>query len=259
MDWDDAYANAAYIEGADAYPPRWAEEAAAYRAEMAAEIDVAYGEGARECFDLIRPEGSPKGLFVFVHGGYWLRFDKSFWSHFARAAVAHGWAVALPSYDLAPNVRISEITAQVAQAVSRAAEMIEGPIILAGHSAGGHLVARMTCEGVLSEAVASRITRVVPISPVSDLRPLMKTAMNADLKLDAAECDTESPVLGIPREGIDVTVWVGADERPVFLDQARWLAEAWGCDLFVAGGKHHFDVIDVLADPQSDFARMVFR
>jgi hypothetical protein len=48
-----------------------------------------------------------------------------------------------------------------------------------------------------------------------------------------------------------VTVWVGADERPAFLDQARWLAETWGCGHVVAPGKHHFDVIDALADPDS--------
>lgn len=258
MNWDDAYANAAYIEGADAFPARWASKAAAYRNETGAELDVAYGDGARHCFDLMKPSGKPKGLFVFVHGGYWLRFDKSSWSHFARAAVANGWAAAVPSYDLAPDVRISDITNQIAKAVIKAAEAVDGPIILAGHSAGGHLVARMSCEGVLPDDVASRITRVIPISPVSDLRPLMKTSMNADLKLDAAECGTESPVFGTPHSNIDVTVWVGAEERPVFLDQARWLAEAWACDLLVAGGKHHFDVIDVLSDPDSDFARMMF-
>ncbi len=257
MDWDDAYANAAYIAGADAYPPRWAEEAAAYRDELGAE-ETAYGEGARERFDLIRPESPAKGLLVFVHGGYWLRFDKSYWSQFSRAAVSHGWAVALPSYDLAPTVRISQITQQVAAAVSKAGALVAGPIILAGHSAGGHLVARMICDGVLSDDVATRITRVVPISPVSDLRPLMNTSMNADLKLDAEECAVESPVLLAPRSGINVTVLVGAAERPVFLDQARWLSEAWGCDLCVAGGKHHFDVIDAFADPGSDMARMLF-
>ena len=102
------------------------------------------------------------------------------------------------------------------------------------------------------------MTRVVPISPLADLRPLMKTAMNDKLRLDAAEADAESPMWHAPRAGVGVTVLVGAAERPVFLDQARWLSEAWGCDLVVAGGKHHFDVIDAFADPDSDMARMLF-
>jgi hypothetical protein len=36
------------------------------------------------------------------------------------------------------------------------------------------------------------------------------------------------------------------------LDQARWLAEAWtGSDLTIVEGRHHFDVIDALRDPDS--------
>lgn len=258
MDWDDAYSNGAYIKGAEAYPPRWASEAAAFRAASNTEEDIAYGDGARHRFDLIRPEGETNGVLVFVHGGYWMAFDKSYWSYFARAAVARGWTVALPSYDLAPDVRISDITNQISAAVTKASELVDGPIVLAGHSAGGHLVARMICDGVLPEDVAKRVSRVVPISPLADLRPLMKTAMNDKLQLDVAECDAESPVWQTPRAGVDVTVVVGAKERPVFLDQARWLSEAWGCDLVLAGGKHHFDVIDAFSDPDSDMARMLF-
>src|SRR3546814_5563195 len=51
---------------------------------------------------------SPAGLAVFVHGGYWMAFDKSSWSHLAAGAVARGWAVALPSYTLCPEARISD-------------------------------------------------------------------------------------------------------------------------------------------------------
>ncbi|MCP4818590.1 MAG: alpha/beta hydrolase, partial [Shimia sp.] len=61
-----------------------------------------------------------------------------------------------------------------------------------------------------------------------------------------------------PRDGVEVTVVVGAAERPVFLDQAEWLSEAWGCDRIVVGGKHHFDVIDALADAHSDLCKAMF-
>lgn len=258
MDLDDAYANAAYITNAEAYPPRWTQAAAAFRAGHGGELAVPYGESTRQAFDLFRPEGIARGVFVFVHGGYWLKFDRSYWSHLAGGALRHGWAVAMPSYDLAPTVRISRITQQVAQAVGRAAAMVDGPILLAGHSAGGHLVARMACTGGLPEQVARRLRHVVPISPVADLRPLMRTSMNADLRLDDEECLAESPVLLSPQEGVKTTVWVGGDERPAFLDQARWLSTAWGCDRMVAGGRHHFDVINALADAGSDLSRLLF-
>ncbi|MGL5011404.1 MAG: alpha/beta hydrolase, partial [Paracoccaceae bacterium] len=45
--------------------------------------------------------------------------------------------------------------------------------------------------------------------------------------------------------------WVGGQERPAFLWQARTLSEAWSCPWTVAPGRHHFDVIDDLADANS--------
>jgi acetyl esterase/lipase len=251
MNLDDAYANAAYIPDAERFPQMWQAKARAFREKHLSECGLAYGGAERQAMDLFLPDEMPLGLVVFVHGGYWLRFDRSVWSHLAEGALARGWAVAMPSYDLCPSVGIPEITAQIARAVTVAAERVEGPICLAGHSAGGHLVARMAMPGVLPEAVAARLRHVMPISPVADLRPLMQTSMNADLRITDAVARAESPVLGQPLD-VPVTVWVGGDERPAFLDQARWLAEAWGCGHVVSEGEHHFDVIAPLADPQSD-------
>jgi hypothetical protein len=75
--------------------------------------------------------------------------------------------------------------------------------------------------------------------------------MNADLRLDSAEIAQESPALLTPRPGVEAHVWVGAQERPAFLWQARLLSEAWSCPWTPEGGKHHFDVIDGLTDPAS--------
>ena len=258
MTLDDAYANAPYIEGAEAYPERWAQSADTYRRALAAagraRLGIMYGHGPREALDLFLPDGTPEGLCVFVHGGYWLKFDRGSWSHLAEGPRAAGWAVAMPSYDLAPRVRVSDITRQVAQAVIRASHEVEGPIRLAGHSAGGQQVARMAMPGVLPEAVAARLAHVMPISPVADLRPIMQTAMNDDLKIDEAEAQAESPVLH-PAPTVPVTVWVGGDERPAFLEQAEALAKAWGAGHVVDAGMHHFDVIDGLADPESRMTR----
>lgn len=256
---DDAYANAAYIPGSDAYPDRWAAQAAGLREGLLeqglADLDIPYGDSPRQRFDLFRPEGTAKGLFVFVHGGYWLRFDKSYWSHLAIGALEQGWAVAMPSYDLCPDVGIADITRQIAHMIPVAADMVAGPILLAGHSAGGHLVARMCVPGMLPDPVANRVARVMPISPVADLRPMLRTSMNDAFRLDMAGAEAESPVLMAPLPGIAVEVWVGAEERPVFLEQATALAESWGCACVVDPGRHHFDVIDGLADADSRMMR----
>lgn len=260
MDLDDAYANGAYIAGAEEFPPRWAASAEDFRNSLheRARLDIPYGEGARHRFDLFLPEGTPKGVFVFVHGGYWLAFDKNSWSHLAVGALAHGWAVAMPSYDLCPDVRIADITQQIAAAVTRIADEVpKVPISLAGHSAGGHLVARMLDREIVPSAVGDRLKIVVPISPLSDLLPLLRTAMNDKFQMDCDTAMAESPVEMQDRYQAEVTVWVGSEERPAFLDQAQWLADAWQADHVIALGKHHFNVVDPLADPESDMVRLI--
>jgi len=260
MDLDDAYANGAYIAGAEDYPPRWAASAEDFRNSLheRSRLDIPYGDGARHRFDLFLPEGAPKGVFVFVHGGYWLAFDKSSWSHLAVGALAHGWAVAMPSYDLCPDVRIKDITRQVAQAVVRiAAEVPDVPISLAGHSAGGQLVARMLDKDLIPAEVGDRLKIVIPISPLADLLPLLRTSMNDKFQMDCNSARAESPVEMQDRYPAGVTVWVGAEERPSFLDQAQWLADAWQADHVIAFGKHHFNVVDPLADPESDLVRLL--
>jgi arylformamidase len=258
-DWDDAYANAAHIPRAEDYPPRWAAAAAAFRAGMGAraELDIAYGDAPRQCLDLFWPDGAACGLAIFIHGGYWRRFGKSDWSHLAAASVSRGWAVAVPGYSLAPAARLPAITREIGAAISLAALRIQGPIRLTGHSAGGHLATRMVCTDTpLPSGVQARIEHVVSISGLHDLRPLLRTAINDDLQLDAGAARAESPALQEPLPGTRVTTWVGSSERPEFIRQTELLANIWrglGARTRTVHepDRHHFDVIDGLCDPDS--------
>ncbi|MES2844363.1 MAG: alpha/beta hydrolase [Pseudomonadota bacterium] len=245
MSQDRAYANGAFIKGADEYPPRWTHLAEQFRDNLGpgSRRDVPYGPAPRQKLDLFLPEGTPNGLLVFVHGGYWMAFGRETWSHLAAGALARGWACALPSYTLAPDARITDMTAEIARSVICAADLVPGPVVVTGHSAGGHLAARMACTDVMT---SERLVRVVPISPLADLAPLMQTGMNDTLHLDAAECAAQSPAR-LPRNpGVQAHIWVGGQERPAFLWQARTLSEDWSCDWTVDPGKHHFDVVDGL-------------
>ncbi|WP_405403482.1 alpha/beta hydrolase [Paracoccus sp. Ld10] len=251
-DWDDAYANGAHIPNADTYVPRWTDAAAAFRTAHPPQ-DLGRGH-------VFLPDGAPRGLMVFIHGGYWMRFDPTLWSHLAAGAMAAGWACIMPGYPLAPDARIADMTGIVADQIVQAASQVAGPIALTGHSAGGHLAARMICPGVLPDDVASHVTACVPISPLTDLRPLMRTAMNDTLRIDAAEAASESPALLEPRAGIPVTIWVGGAERPEFIRHARLLADVWAglgaaTECVIDPGRHHFDVIEGLADPASPLMR----
>ena len=252
---DIAYQNSEFIVDADKYIDAWLSQSAVFRKAANCELDVSYGDHPRATYDLFMPKGTPLGLMIYVHGGYWKARSKSDWSHFAEGALGKGFAVAMLNYPLAPEVRIREITSFVSFGILTVAARIAGPLYLVGHSAGGHLVARMAMPDVLPTAISSRLARVQAISPVSDLRPLLGTQMNDELRLSKKEAIDESPMLGTPMKDVSVSVVVGAQERPVFLDQARWLSEAWSCEQIILPGCHHFDVIDGLCDPDSQMLR----
>lgn len=258
---DDAYANGKYIEDADSYPPRWAQAALSLRTSLTAKqkcrLDIPYGDQPREKFDLFLPDAAPRGLVVFVHGGYWKAFDKSSFSHLAAGALARDIAVAIPSYTLCPEGTIAQITRQITTAIEAAAAEIAGPIHLVGHSAGGHLVTRMLCRDIdWQSCFEARIKSVVSISGVHDLRPLLNTTMNEDFKLDMQTASAESPLLNDDVLPVPVTAWVGGEERPVFIDQSRQLAERWdNATLHLDAGRHHFDVINGLLDADSPLMR----
>jgi arylformamidase len=277
-DWTDAYANRPYIPDAETYPLRWAEDAAAFRTRMLGQgrcrLDIVYGAGERNRLDLFLPKPDPflpknshplkpHGLIVFIHGGYWLHFDKSFWSHFSQGALQAGWAVAIPSYNLAPSVRITKITLETAAAITCAARQVAGPVHLAGHSAGGHLVTRMMCaNSPLGNDIRNRLKQVVSISGLHDLRPLMKTAMNEQLQLDEAEAKSESAALQAPLPGIGLACFVGASERPEFLRQNALLANIWTgfgikSQCLLEAGRHHFDVLDGMLERHSALTRAI--
>ncbi|MFB9953117.1 alpha/beta hydrolase [Rhizobium puerariae] len=267
-DWDNAYANGINIPQGDRWPAAWVEPARRYREELAAagraKLGLAYGERPRNRFDLFLPEDTPEGLVVFVHGGFWIGLDNGYWSHYAQGAVARGYAVAMPSYTLAPENRIAGITVEIGKAVEAAAGAIDGPVRLIGHSAGGHLVTRMiSATSPLPEAVRGRIANTVSLSGLHDLRPLINLSSNARMRIDREEAYEESPALLEPLPGARVTCWAGAGERAEFIRQNALLASIWKglgaeTEAVEEPDKHHFNVLDGMADPTHPLMKALF-
>jgi len=224
----------------------WARDAAAYRDDTPPRI-IAYGQGAREQMDMF-DAGSSVGV-MFIHGGYWQTLDKSFFSHMARGLNAHGISVAVPSYDLCPNVRIGDIVDQMRAASAALHRETSAPVIVAGHSAGGHLAACLL-------ATEAHATAAYAISGLFELAPLISTSLNAALRLDAREAEAFSPLAWRAPKGKRLDAIVGGDESAEYLRQSKVIAETWGAQGVATryealAGANHFSAIAPMADPTS--------
>ncbi len=246
MDFEAEYNNLAKVPGHPAIIAGWRHDAAAFRVAHAdAELGLAYGPGERERLDLFWPaSGRGAPLALFLHGGYWHSLDRTPFSHMAAGLNGHGIAVAVPSYDLCPQVRLAAIVAEVEQAARFLRRRHGRPMLAMGHSAGGHLAAMLMAWDVRVVPAA------LPISGLFDLAPLIETSINAPLGLDLAEAHRLSPLLRPPPGGRLHAV-VGGEEGAEYTRQSREIARAWGGAWESVPGADHFTVIGPLADPAS--------
>ena len=262
MDLAAEYNNRALVPDHPAHLARWAAEASAYRHNADAELDIAYGALPRNRVDLFRGRGGGKGpIILFIHGGYWRSLDKSSFSHVAGPANAQGLDVAVAGYSLCPGVTVGDIIAEMRQCCLFLARRYDRRIVVAGHSAGGHLSACMAAtDWSLYGARPDLIQAGLSISGLFDLRPLMATAMNEDLRLKAADAIAASPLFWPVAGRVPFDSWVGGAESFEFLRQARSLPAAWAglgiaCRSEVVAGENHFSIGDLLSRPAHPMTR----
>jgi arylformamidase len=268
--WHDAqYDNRARIAEHPQILARWFSASAATRERLDAALDVPYGAAPSETLDVFRPQQPGAPVLVYIHGGYWRALDKRDQSFVAAPFVEAGAMVVLPDYALCPAVTIETIALQLVQALAwlhRHAAAFGGDparIVVAGHSAGGHLAALLLCcdwPSVGADLPPRLVGSALAVSGVFDLEPLRHAPFLApDLRLDAAAARRLSPAR-LPRPaGRRLYAVVGADESEEFLRQNRLIARAWGrgtvpvCESVPE--RHHMNVLHDLADP----ARRVHR
>lgn len=208
---------------------------------------------------VVAAPGAP--LLVFVHGGYWQALSASASTYLATAAVSLGWSFAAIEYTIAPAGTLAAMVDECCAALSALLDRTTAApsqVVVAGHSAGAHLVAMMALDG-RDPRVAGRIDRAVLVSGVFDLRPLVATTVNEPLGLDARAAASLSPMLHLPATGEgrpEVVVAWGDDDTDAFAAQSRhyaMLLAAAGMSVraFECQGRHHFDVVDDLVDQRT--------
>ncbi len=247
---DAAYNNRAAERGLDALKDNWEHRSKAIYAHARVDRDIAYGTAPRQRLDFFHAGEVGAPTVAYIHGGYWQTNDKEPNAFVAEGLLAHGLNVALIEYTLAPAATmtgiVAEIRAAIAWLVAHTAGLGAGQrLVVAGHSAGGHLTAMASGLPGVSAAL--------PISGLFDLEPIRLSYLNALLKMGFEEAGANSP-MRLPMPEVPVTVAVGAAELPELVRQS----DEYTVALLTAGrtarqvkvpGATHFTILEEVARP----------
>ena len=264
-DWFDAqYNNRARIPEHVQIFERWATASALAREKSLCHIDVRYGPDPSETLDVFTGARTDAPVLVFIHGGWWRSFDKRDHSFIAPAFTQAGAMVVVPNYALCPAVTIETIALQMVRALvwvhTHAAKYGGDPnrIVVAGHSAGGHLAAMLlSCrwKDVARDLPAQLVNSALSVSGLFDLEALRRTPyLQADLRLTPASALRLSPAR-FPRPEGRLYALVGGDESEEFLRQNQLIRTAWGEEAVPVcegvAGTNHLNVLHTLVDPDA--------
>lgn len=247
------YNNRALVPEHPAIFERWRRQSAGQRAIADCSLDLSYGGHTRHRLDVFRAPQAV-GTVIFIHGGYWRSLDKSDFSFLAGPLMDLELSVAAINYRLCPAVAIGEIVDDCRAACDWLAAHGEAQglnlsaVALAGHSAGGHLVASLFAgDRTGSTGIGMNFVGGAAVSGVFDLEPLLQCSMNADLHLAAGTARALSPIHLQPVLDAPLLLSVGADESAAFRRQSVALHEAWPRTCpppLILAGCNHFTVVD---------------
>jgi arylformamidase len=260
IDYEAEYNNRARVPGHPGLIEGWARDAKAWR-ERESFRTISYGPGARHTIDVF-PSRGQGDLVIFIHGGYWQALDGSFFSHLAAGLNAHGVGVAIPSYDLCPQVSVEDIIAQM-RIAARALAPLSRRLVVSGHSAGGHLAACLMATDWRSIDPAlphDLVKATYAISGLFDLTPLVSTSINGALGLDEAAARRASPLFWPAPAWGSLDAVVGENESAEYHRQSKTIVDRWSragiAPRFAeVAGANHFTVIAPLADRDSATTR----
>ncbi|MBU4612197.1 alpha/beta hydrolase [Achromobacter sp. GG226] len=215
------------------------------------ERDLAYGDGARQRYDWFPGVTPDAPVLVFIHGGYWQSRCKEDFAFVVEGPLAAGFQVVLAEYTLAPEASMTRIVAEIGALLDQLARdgdglgIGEAPLVLSGHSAGGHLAAVHRSH--------PRVTHALPISGLMDLEPIRLGTLNDPLDLSAGEVEHFSPQRRIG-PGVPMVVAVGGAELAELVRHSHDYALACqaageAAEYLAVPGRNHFDVLDELAAP----------
>ncbi|MGP8288721.1 alpha/beta hydrolase [Vreelandella zhanjiangensis] len=212
---------------------------------------LSYGDDPAACLHLFIPPGEgPWPLMVFIHGGYWQELDHTATDFLAEHYLERGMAFASIGYGLAPTTTIDTMIAQCVQGLKAAYHALEDnggtwSITLGGHSAGAQLAYWVAVSGKVP------IDKLVLVSGVYDLTPLVDTYVNEPLGLTQTQAQALSPQFGELAKLPPSQIVIAENDPPTFHQQghnfiALLRAADVQAELVELPGCDHFDVLEYL-------------
>jgi len=147
--------------------------------------DIAYGSDPFQKLDLwvpTRGEPGPMPLIVFFHGGAWRNGYKEWIGAMAPTLTALPAVLAAPNYRLVPHVRLEQVVEDGWRALAWLGHHAAhygadtSHVILAGHSAGAYLAARLASDTrrlIAPDMPALTISSCISVSGVFGFSPDM--------------------------------------------------------------------------------------
>ena len=260
IDYEAEYNNRLLVPDSAAYGARWADASAATRSTLTAELDIAYGPGIRNRYDLfLTPRrGTQVPLAIYIHGGVWQRGDRKDYSCVADHLVARGIDVVLPSYTLGPEATVTQIFEEMRLFMRAVWGRLGRRPLVIGHSVGGTMAAAMlaTDWSKLGDVPDDLVRAAYAISGVFELEPYVYTSYNKAIEMTAEEGRRLSPNVGPAPKGRTLVAAVGGAESREFVRQSldiatRWSAAGVKAECVVVPGANHFSIVDELLRPDS--------
>jgi arylformamidase len=268
IELDAAYDQAVYQPNVLQLNRRWASNSARARARIGEPLRRAYGETPIEQLDIFRakqaPGEKPAPIFVFIHGGAWIRGSAEAYSAMAELFLGAGAHYIVPDFvnvaetggDLFPMAE------QVCRAIAwvwRNAESFGGDrdrIFVGGQSSGAHLAAvALTTDWSRQYGVPADIIKAgMCTSGMYELAPVRLSARANYVKFTDAMVEKLSPIRHLDRLGAPLIVSYGTYESPEFIRQAKELAAAVRdagrlIELIVGENYSHLDLPETLCNP----------
>ncbi|KAI9012405.1 Alpha/Beta hydrolase protein [Hyaloraphidium curvatum] len=232
------------------------------KAELPTRADVRYGPGEGEVLDFLSA-GPGSALAITIHGGYFRRLSKDYFSYPALGLAPHGVSVASLSYGLAPSVPLAEMVRRCRAAVAflygRADELgfDKTRMAVIGHSAGGHLGGMLVCSGWESEFGLPEgvVGTALHISGIFDLEPIRLGAPQEWLNLSESDVENLSPLRLLPSRA-RLIITYGETDTKEFKRQSDELGELWqqsggSVRKIDMPGTNHFNVTLKMTSPDS--------